>query len=519
MTTIPRARTDPKTPDMGARLTFDRSRPGRKGVLLPPLDVPEAPLPPQRFLRSDLNLPEMAQNEIIRYFLGLSRLNYSVDTGFYPLGSCTMKYNPKVNEDIVRLPGFAHAHPLQAAETVQGALWVMHELQDVLAEITGMDAVSLAPAAGAQGELAGILAAKAYLADHGNGHRRKVLVPDSAHGTNPATAAMAGFEVVTVPSDAQGNTDLAFLASVLDGSVAAMMLTLPSTLGLFDPNIGRIAEMLHEHGALLYGDGANQNAFLDRARFGDMGFDVMHLNLHKTFSTPHGGGGPGAGPVCAKAKLAPYLPAPIVEVAEVGPAHPEEPRSAAEGRLEGRAGPPRLAYGLVTPEKSIGKTMAFHGNFGVLVRALAYIRSLGAEGLRAVSENAVVNANYLLARLSGAYQLPYDRRCMHEVVLSGSQQRVRGVKTLDIAKRLIDYGYHPPTIYFPLIVEEAMMIEPTESEDRESLNAFCEAMLAIAREAEEDPDLVRGAPHTAPLRRLDEATAARKPVLRWKRPA
>ena len=493
MTTASRPRTDPKTEDAGARLSFDSSRPGRTGVILPALDVPEAEPLPERFLRRDLTLPEMSQNEVIRYFVGLSRLNYSIDTGFYPLGSCTMKYNPKVNEDVARLAGFAHVHPHQPSESIQGALGVLFELQTALAEITGMDAVSLVPAAGAQGELCGILVVKEYLAERGNGHRRKVLVPDSAHGTNPATAAMAGFEVVTVPSDADGNTDLAFLESVLDEGVAAMMLTLPSTLGLFDQNITRIAEMLHEHGALLYGDGANQNAFLGRARFGDMGFDVVHLNLHKTFSTPHGGGGPGAGPVCVKAKLAPYLPGPVVEQS---------------GQTEFR---------FVTPEKSIGKTMAFHGNFGVLVRALTYIKSLGAEGLRAISENAVVNANYVLAHLRGAYRLPYDRRCMHEVVFSGSKQRAEsGVKTLDIAKRLIDYGYHPPTIYFPLIVDEALMIEPTESEGLESVDAFCEAMLAIAREAEEDPELVKGAPYTAPLRRLDEATAARKPVLRWR---
>ncbi len=509
MTTASRPRTDPKTADIGARLTFDRSRPGRKGVLLPALDVPETEPLPERFLRRDLGLPEMSQNEVIRYFVGLSRLNYSIDTGFYPLGSCTMKYNPKINEDIARLSGFASVHPLQPSESIQGALTVLYELQAALAEITGMDAVSLAPAAGAQGELSGILIVKEYLADQGNGHRRKVLVPDSAHGTNPATAAMAGFEVVTVPSDADGNTDLAFLASALDDGVAAMMLTLPSTLGLFDPNIARIAAMLHEHGALLYGDGANQNAFLGRARFGDMGFDVVHLNLHKTFSTPHGGGGPGAGPVCVKAKLAPYLPGPIVEQASL-PAHPEVSKDRAEQ--------PHSEYRFATPKKSIGKTMAFHGNFGVLVRALTYIKSLGAEGLRAISENAVVNANYVLARLRGAYRLPYDRPCMHEVVFSGSKQRAEcGVKTLDIAKRLIDYGYHPPTIYFPLIVDEALMIEPTESEGMESVDAFCEAMLAIAREAAEDPELVKGAPYTAPLRRLDEATAARKPVLRWHR--
>jgi glycine dehydrogenase subunit 2 len=489
----------------GERLTFDRSHPGRSGVLLPALDVPAADLPDNRFLRRDLTLPEMSQNEIIRYFLGLSRLNYSVDTGFYPLGSCTMKYNAKINEDVARLPGFANVHPQQPAETIQGALAVLHELEAALAEITGMDAVSLAPAAGAQGELSGILMIKAYHLERGDMGRRKVLVPDSAHGTNPATAAMAGFEVVSVPSDANGNTDLHFLAANLDESVAAMMLTLPSTLGLFDPNIGRIAQMIHDAGACLYGDGANQNAFLGRARFGDMGFDVVHLNLHKTFSTPHGGGGPGAGPVCVKSHLAPYLPAPIVES--------ENPPSRAHGRGAGGEGSPE--YHLITPEKTIGKTMAFHGNFGVLVRALTYIKSLGGDGLRSVSVNAVINANYVQSRLRGAYRLAFDRPCMHEVVLSGARQRQRGVKTLDIAKRLIDYGFHPPTIYFPLIVDEAMMIEPTETEGIEALDAFCDAMLAIDQESQEDADVVRSAPHNAPLKRMDEATAARKPMLRW----
>jgi len=490
MTTAQRSKTNPVTTDIGAALTFDLSRPGRTGVLLPEADVPATPLPDARYLRRDLNLPELSQNQVVRYFLGLSRLNYGVDTGFYPLGSCTMKYNPKVNEDVARLPGFALAHPLQPEATVQGALAALHHLQTALAAVTGMDAVSLAPAAGAQGELSGILMIKAYLEQRGETARRRVLIPDSAHGTNPATAAMCGFEVVTIPSDTDGNTDLGALEAALSNGVAAMMLTLPSTLGLFDPNIGRIAETLHRHGALLYGDGANQNAFLGRARFGDMGFDVVHLNLHKTFSTPHGGGGPGAGPVCAKAKLAPYLPSPVVE---------------ADGD----------SYRLATPERSIGRTTAFHGNFGVLIRALTYIRSLGAEGLRAISENAVINANYVQARLRDAYNLPYDRACMHEVVFAGVRQKTKAVKTLDVAKRLIDYGFHPPTIYFPLIVDEALMVEPTESEGKEALEAFCEAMLAIAREAEEDPELVKGAPYEAPLRRLDEATAARKPVLRW----
>ena len=479
--------------NFGDRLTFDLSQPGRRACALPALDVPPAPLPPADLLRRDLNLPELSQVDLVRYFVALSRLNYSVDTGFYPLGSCTMKYNPKVHEDLARLPGFAQTHPLQPAETAQGTLAVMHDLQRCLAEITGLDAVSLAPAAGAQGELTGMLVVKAYLAESGQASRTRVLVPDSAHGTNPATATMAGFQVVTVPSDARGNTDMEAFAAALDDSVAAMMLTLPNTLGLFCANIGEVAQMLHRRGALLYGDGANLNALLGRARFGDMGFDVVHMNMHKTFSTPHGGGGPGAGPVAVKGFLAPYLPAPVVE-------------------KDGDA------LVLATPERSIGRMGLFHGHFGVLLRAYAYIRTLGAEGLRQVSENAVINANYVLARLREAYQLPYDRRCMHEVVLSGSRQRARGVRTWDIAKRLIDYGFHPPTVYFPLIVDEALMIEPTETESKEALDAFCDALLAIAREAEDEPQLAHSAPHNTPVGRLDEATAARKPALRWRPP-
>ncbi len=483
--------------DFGATLTFDLSRPGRIGCTLPELDVPEASLPPAELLREELPLPELSQLEVVRYFTRLSQRNYSIDTGFYPLGSCSMKYNPKVNEDVARLSGFAQLHPMQSTEATQGALALMHGLQRFLAELTGMDDVSLAPSAGAQGELAGILIARAYLRANGGAGRRRVLVPDSAHGTNPATAAMAGFEVASLPSDADGNTDLAALERALDedgDGVAALMLTLPSTLGLFEPRIVRIAELLHAHGALLYGDGANMNAVLGRVKPGDLGFDVFHLNLHKTFSTPHGGGGPGAGPIAVKAHLAPFLPTPHVRQNE------------GNGRLV-----------LATPERSIGRLGSFHGNFGVLVRAYAYILSLGADGLRAISEAAVLNANYVQARLCDAYRLPYDRRCMHEVVLSGSRQKAKGVRTLDIAKRLIDYGFHPPTIYFPLIVDEALMIEPTESESKETLDAFCDAMLAIAREAEHSPDVVRAAPTRAPLRRLDEATAARKPVLRWQR--
>ncbi len=478
--------------DFGATLSFDLSRPGRIGTLPPPLDVPEAPLP-RDLLRETLTLPELSQLDVVRYFTRLSQRNYSIDTGFYPLGSCSMKYNPRINEDAARLPGLAQLHPMQSPETAQGALALLHGLQRMLAEITGMDEVSLAPSAGAQGELAGILIARAYHHANGGTHRTRVLVPDSAHGTNPATAAMAGFAVESIPSDRDGNLDMAALEKALgehDG-VAALMLTLPSTLGLFEPHIRRIAELLHQHGALLYGDGANMNAMLARVKPGDLGFDVFHLNLHKTFSTPHGGGGPGAGPIAVTARLAPFLPTPHVRRDEGG-------------------------YALAAPERSIGRLGQFHGNFSVLVRAYTYILSLGADGLRAISEAAVLNANYVLARLRGAYRLPYDRRCMHECVLSGSRQKAKGVRTLDIAKRLIDHGFHPPTIYFPLIVDEALMIEPTESESKETLDAFCDAMLAIAREAQQSPEPARSAPHHTPVRRLDEATAARKPVLRWR---
>jgi glycine dehydrogenase subunit 2 len=484
--------SDGERREIGCKLSFDRGRPGRIAVALPACDVPLTPLPSSSLLRDDLPLPEMSQPEIVRYFTNLACLNYSVDTGFYPLGSCTMKYNPKLHEDLARLSGFAQVHPLQTIETVQGALTLMHELQGFLAEITGMRAVSLAPAAGAHGELTSILAVRAYL-EHRGESRHKVLVPDSAHGTNLATVSAAGFHCLPIASDAQGNTDLTALAAALDDDVAALMLTLPNTLGLFDQHILQIAQMVHEKGAQLYCDGANLNALLGQVKVGDLGFDVVQMNLHKTFSTPHGGGGPGAGPVAVKAHLAPYLPSPIV----------------ARGANGG--------YVLEEPEHSIGKVGTFHGNFGIAVRAYAYIRTLGAAGLREVSENAVLSANYLLARLRQAYDLPYQRRCLHEVVFSGSRQRAERVHTLDVAKRLIDYGFHPPTVYFPLIVEEALMIEPTETESKETLDAFCEAMLAIAREAEEQPELLRNAPQSAPLRRLDEAGAARHPVLRWRR--
>ena len=471
---------------------MDASVPGRVAYSLPELDVPEAELPPQELLRSELLLPEVTENYLIRYFVHLSRLNWGVDVGFYPLGSCTMKYNPKYHEDLAGLPGNAQLHPLQPQETVQGALELMHRLQDWLAETTGMDATSLCPAAGAHGELTGAIMAKAYFAKRGENGRKKVLVPDSAHGTNPATASMGGFEVVTIPSDKQGNVDLEALSAALSPEVAVLMLTLPNTLGLFDPHIVEICDAVHQAGAFVYGDGANMNALLGRARIGELGFDVIHLNLHKTFSTPHGGGGPGAGPICVKENLATFLPDPVVVRSGEG------------------------TYAFQRPANTIGKIGGFYGNFGILVRAYAYLRFLGHEGLREISGNAVINANYLMSQLRGSYLLPYDRSCMHEVVFSGAWQRAKGVRTSEIAKRIIDYGFHPPTVYFPLTVDEAMMIEPTETESRETLDAFIAAMKAIAREIEEDPEIVKTAPHNAPMARLDEVSAARKPDLRWR---
>ncbi|MFH1559824.1 MAG: aminomethyl-transferring glycine dehydrogenase subunit GcvPB [Chloroflexota bacterium] len=484
--------------DRERRLLMDRSVRGRVGASLPPLDVPPQPLPPEDLLRDDLALPEVSEGEVVRYFTGLSQMNFSVDTNFYPLGSCTMKYSPKINDEMAQLPGFSQIHPLQPEETVQGALKLAYQLQVLLSEIVGMEATSLATMAGAQGELAGMLMIRAYHLSRGDGDRRTVLVPDSAHGTNPASASMTGFQVVSIPSDAQGNMDLGALKQACTPYVAGLMLTLPNTLGLFDTNILEICRAVHEAGGLVYGDGANMNALLSQTRLGDLGFDVLHLNLHKTFSTPHGGGGPGAGPVCANSLLAPFLPSPVVESV-----------TGSEGKE---------AYCLTEPEHSIGKTAAFHGNFGVVVKAYAYIRSLGAAGLREVSENAVINANYILSALKDDYHLPYDRSCMHEVVFSARTQKARGVSALDIAKRLIDYGIHPPTMYFPLVVEEALMIEPTETESKETLDYFIQVMKAIAREADEDPQVLKDAPHNTPNSRLDEAGAARRPDLRW-RPA
>ncbi|MBF8267894.1 MAG: Glycine dehydrogenase (decarboxylating) [Dehalococcoidia bacterium] len=483
-------------PSLDRRLLMERSVRGRRGSSLPPLDVPPQPLPPEEHLRGDLELPEVSEGEVVRYFTHLSQLNFSVDTHFYPLGSCTMKYNPRVNDELAQLPGFSQLHPLQPEETVQGALKAMYRLQGFLAEIVGMEATSLATMAGAQGELAGMLMLRAYHLSRGEADRRIVLVPDSAHGTNPASATMAGFRVVTVPSDDRGNMDMDALKGACTGELAGLMLTLPNTLGLFETNILEICRTVHQVGGLVYGDGANMNALLGRAKLGELGFDVLHLNLHKTFSTPHGGGGPGAGPVAAGPLLAPFLPSPVVE-----------------RHVDGDG---RERYSLATPEHTIGKVAAFHGNFGVALRAYAYIRSLGAAGLREVSENAVIGANYLLSQLKEEYHLPYDRPCMHEVVFSARRQKARGVRALDIAKRLIDYGIHPPTMYFPLIVEEALMVEPTETESKETLDHFIQVMKAIAVEARENPQVVKEAPHHTPNSRLDEARAARRPDLRWR---
>ncbi|MCH8869187.1 MAG: aminomethyl-transferring glycine dehydrogenase subunit GcvPB [Chloroflexi bacterium] len=497
-----------KYEDSRRRLLMDRSVPGRMGVSLPPNDVPEGPLPPSDMLRDEIDFPEVTEGEIVRYFSQLSQLNFSIDHNFYPLGSCTMKYNPKVNDEVAAMRGFTEIHPLQPESTVQGALKLMWELQEYLAAITGMPGVSLAPMAGADGELAGMLMARAYHLDRGDTQRTKVLIPDSAHGTNPATATMSGFEVVTLPSDARGDTDLDALRESAGDDLAGLMITLPSTLGLFDSNIEQVVKIVRDAGGIVYGDGANLNALLGRVRMGDLGFDVMHSNLHKTFTQPHGGGGPGSGPVLVGPRLLPYLPTPWVTRQVDG-----GPNSAPDGKK-------KETFGFTTPEKSIGRMAAFHGNFGALVRAHAYISSLGKDGVAAISNDAVLNANYLQSQLKNDFDLPYDRVCMHEVVLSAATlKRQYGVSALDVAKRLIDYGIHPPTMYFPLIVEEALMVEPTETESKETLDYFIEVMKTIAREAREEPSLLHDAPHDSPNTRLDEARAARQPDLRWRRRA
>ncbi|MEP7359320.1 MAG: aminomethyl-transferring glycine dehydrogenase subunit GcvPB [Anaerolineales bacterium] len=478
-------------------LIYDLGRPGREGVHMPDPDVPLTPIPAE-LIRAELDLPEVDQLTAVRHFTRLSKLNYSIDEGLYPLGSCTMKYNPRLNEDTARLPGFWSSHPLQDPELAQGNLALMFQLQEWLKEIGGFAAVTLQPAAGAQGEFTGVLMIRAYHRSRGEARRTKMLIPNSAHGTNPATCSMAGLEVIELPSDERGNIDLAALRQVVaqqGADLAALMITNPNTLGLFEEHIEAVVSAVHGCGGLIYGDGANMNAIVGIARPGDLGFDVLHFNLHKTFSTPHGGGGPGSGPVGVSDKLVDFLPGPLVDVVEQG--SDDEPP----------------LYGYVTPKQSIGRLKAFNGNFGMHVRAYTYIRVHGASGLRGNSENAVLNANYLLAKVRGHYHVPYDRLCKHEFVVEGLWPDAPGVHALDVSKRLMDFGYHPPTNYFPLIVHEALMIEPTETESKETLDAFAEALITIAAEAHTQPDLLRDAPHNAPVSRLDEVAAAKQLVL------
>ena len=472
---------------------YELSVPGRSGANLAKPDVPEASLP-KGLLREDNGLPELSQVDVVRHYLRLSQMNFGVDSGFYPLGSCTMKYNPKVNEEIARLPGFADSHPLQPLETVQGNLALMHALQDWLKEIGGFTGVSLQPAAGAHGELAALLMMRAFHADRGEGGRRLVLIPDSAHGTNPASTTMAGLIALEIPSDDRGNIDLQALRAACDKTVVGLMLTNPNTLGLFEEQLEEVVDLVHGCGGLVYGDGANMNALAGIARPGDLGIDLMHYNLHKTFATPHGGGGPGSGPLGASEALIDYLPGPIV-VAE-----PSQHSEAAQYRLE-------------MPERSIGRLCTFFGNFGMFVRAYAYIRVHGSEGLRDNAMHAVLNANYLRVGLKDHYPVPFDRINMHEFVCQG-RPKGSSVRALDVSKRLMDFGFHPPTNYFPLIVPEALMVEPTETESRETLDAFMAAMTEIAEEAVVRPEALRAAPQKTPVRRLDELHAARKPVLR-----
>jgi len=491
-------------------LIFELSQPGRKGYSLPKCDVPEQDveeLIPKEFLRESelriylgvdqkntkLNLPEVSELDVVRHFTNLSKLNYSVDTNFYPLGSCTMKYNPKVNEEIANLPGFARLHPYQPEELTQGMLRLMYELEKYLCEICGMAGFSSHPSAGAHGEALGLMLIHAYHDSQGN-QKERVLVPDSAHGTNPASATRCGYRVEVIKSNRDGEVDIDSLKSAMGNDVAALMLTNPNTLGLFETQVQKIAKIVHDAGGLLYYDGANMNAILGICRPGDMGFDVVHLNLHKTFATPHGGGGPGAGPVGVCEKLLPFLPVPTV---------------IKDGE--------KYKFNYDIPQ-SVGKIRAFYGNVGVLVKAYAYIMKLGAEGLLKVSENSLINANYMMAKLKEYYDVPHDRTCMHEFVLSADRQKKQNaVRALDIAKRLLDYGYHAPTAYFPLIVPEALMIEPTESESKETLDGFIQALIEIAEDAESNPDVVKNSPTSSPITRLDEVAAARKPNLKYKK--
>lgn len=473
---------------------YELSSSGRVGVRFPKPDVPETALP-KGLVRENLPLPELSELDVIRHFTRLSRLNYSIDYGYYPLGSCTMKYNPKINEETARLPGFAFTHPLQPIETVQGNLALMYQLQEWLKEIAGFAGVTLQPAAGAHGEFTGVMIMRAYHLSRGDAQRTRILIPDSAHGTNPATSSMAGFDVVPVPSDERGNVNLDALRPLCDDTLAGLMLTNPNTLGLFEENVLEVVEMVHAAGGLVYGDGANLNALLGIVRPGDLGIDIMHFNLHKTFSTPHGGGGPGSGPVGVAAHLVDFLPEPLVDVVE-----------------EGDEEMPPL-YGFVSPAKTIGRVKSFWGHFGMMVRAYTYIAMYGGEGMREIAESAVLNANYLLARLRNTYHVPYGRVCKHEFVMEGVFADAPGVHALDIAKRLMDYDYHPPTNYFPLIVHEALMIEPTESENKQVLDHFADTMIKIAEEAHNQPELLHEAPHNTPVGRLDEVRAAKELVL------
>jgi glycine dehydrogenase subunit 2 len=473
---------------------FDLSSPGRTGVTFPAPDVPRSELP-TALLREDLPLPELAEVDVVRHYMHLSKFNYSVDSGFYPLGSCTMKYNPKINEDTCRLPGFLHTHPLQPIETVQGNLGLMYQMQEWLMEISGFAGITLQPAAGAHGEFTGVLMMRAYHKSRGDHKRTKMLIPDSAHGTNPASAGMMGLQVVQIPSDARGNVDIEALKAQCDDTVFGLMMTNPNTLGMFDERVEEVVRIVHECGGLVYGDGANLNALLGIVRPGDLGFDLMHFNLHKTFAVPHGGGGPGSGPVGVAAHLVDFLPEPLVGIVE-----------------EGEDDLPPL-YGFIKPAQSIGRMKAFHGHFGGgLVRSFTYIAMHGPDGLKDIAQYAVLNANYLLARLRDTYRVPFDRICMHEFVAEG-QFEGSDVRALDIAKRLMDYDFHPPTNYFPLIVHEALMIEPTETENKDMLDAFADALIKIAQEAKSQPELLHSAPHNTPFGRMDEVKAARELVL------
>lgn len=478
------------------KLIFEKSVPGRRSYSLPPLDVPETPLEsilPKNLIRKEPSaLPEVSELDLVRHYVRLSQKNFSIDSGFYPLGSCTMKYNPKINDEMARLPGMSFLHPLQPVETVQGALELLYNLELLLKEILGFDRVSFQPVAGAQGEMVGLMMIRAYLKSKGE-DRHKVLIPDSAHGTNPASAMLAGFEVEEIKSNSQGLIDLDDLKKHMNRDCAGLMLTNPNTLGLFEKEIVEISKVVHAEGGLMYMDGANLNALLGVVRPGDMGFDVVHSNLHKTFSTPHGGGGPGAGAVAVKAFLAPFLPKPTVE-------------------KKGE----NYIFDNDRPE-SIGKVSTFYGNFGNLVRAYVYILSNGSAGLAKISQMAILNANYIRKRLEKIFKVAQDRPCMHEVVFSAKKFKSKEIHARDICKRLMDYGYHPPTVYFPLIVEEALMVEPTETESKETLDAFCDAMISISKEIESDPELLLNAPSTTPVGRLDETEAVKKLNVRWKK--